>query len=177
MKSDIFKLREEILKEHSRAQCNKITAWVGAAQKRFDELFNLFLNDEYRVTQRAAWPLSYCVSGHPEFIKKRFPELIKNLNKPRIHDAVKRNTVRILQGIDIPKKYQGEVMNICFHYVESPGEAVAIKAFSLTILGNLAKLYPDIVPEIKILIEEQMPNQTAAFKSRAKRLLKVFDKS
>jgi hypothetical protein len=59
--------------------------------------------------------------------------------------------------------------------VESPTEAVAIKAFSLTILGNLAKKYPEIIPEIKLLIQDQMPDQTAAFKVRAKKLLKEFE--
>ena len=66
----IYNLREEILKEHSRAQCSKIAKWVGNDQKRFDELLQLFLNDEYRVTQRAGWPLGYCVEAHPELIKK-----------------------------------------------------------------------------------------------------------
>lgn len=172
---ELFNLREEILKEHSKAQCNKITAWVGDQQERFDELFNLFLSDDYKITQRAAWPMSYCVSANPHFIKKRFGELIKNLYKPALHDAIKRNTVRILQEMDVPKKYQGEVMNICFQYVESPTEAVAIKAFSLTVLGNLSKLYPEILPEIKLLIEEQLPNQTAAFKSRARRILQSIE--
>ena len=172
----IFDLRAEILKEHSTTQRDKIIAWVGDDQKRFDELFNLFLNGEYRVTQRAAWPISHCVVEHPSLIKKRFHELIKNLQKPGIHDAVRRNTVRILQEIDIPKKYHGEVMDCCFRYVESPTEAVAVKAFSLTVLGKLAKLYPDILPEIKLLIEQQLPHQTAAFISRAKGLLKETGK-
>lgn len=171
-----FNLRSTILQEHSKAQCNKIIEWVGDNQQRFDELFNLFLHDEYRVTQRAAWPVSYCVENHPGFIKKQFGALIKNLYKPGIHNSIKRNTVRILQEIDLPKKYQGEVMNLCFEYVESPSEPVAIKAFALTVLGNLAKFYPDILPEIKLLIEEQLPHQTAAFKSRAKHLLKSFEK-
>ena len=48
-------------------------------------------------------------------------------------------------------------MSICFRHVESPTEAVAIKAFSLTVLSNLAKQYPEILPEIKLLIEEQLP--------------------
>ena len=168
-----FNLREEILNEHSKVQCDKIVKWVGTDQKRIDELFHLFLHDEYRVTQRAAWPLSYSVSAHPDFIKKRLGELIKNLHKPGIHDAIKRNTIRILQEIEIPERHQGEVMNICFEYVQSPTEAVAVKAFSLTVLGNLAKLYPEILPEIKLLIEEQLPHQTAAFKSRAKYFLKA----
>jgi len=81
-------LREEILQEHSKAQCNKIVNWIGDSQKRFDELFGLFLNDEYRVTQRAAWPLSYSVAAHPEFIKKNFSKLINNLKKPGLHNCV-----------------------------------------------------------------------------------------
>lgn len=62
-------------------------------------------------------------------------------------------------------------MEICFGYLGSPKEAVAIKVFSLTVLGNLAKSYPEIIPEIKVLIEEQLPRQTVGFKSRAQKLL------
>ncbi|MDB5277559.1 MAG: hypothetical protein JWR61_2514 [Ferruginibacter sp.] len=164
-------LEDEILKEHSREQCNTIVQWVGKSQQRFDELFALFLRGEYRITQRASWPLSYCVEAHPEFIKNHFENLLNNLQRPGVHDAVKRNTIRLLQYADIPEKFRGRVMDMCFKSVASPTEAVAIKAFSLTVLGNLAKLYPEILPEIKLLVREQLPYQTAAFKSRAKPFL------
>jgi hypothetical protein len=59
-------------------------------------------------------------------------------------------------------------MELCFQYLASPSVAVAIKAFSLTVLNNLSKKYPEIISEIKLLIEEQLPHQSAAFKSRAK---------
>ena len=167
-------LRQEILKEHSKAQCNKIVEWVGNSQERFDELFRLFLNDEYRVVQRAAWPVSYCAIANPGLIKKHFGSLLTNLQKPNLHDAVKRNSIRLLQDVPIPRKYQGDVMTICFNYLVSPTEPVAVKAFSLTVLGKLANNYPEIIPEIKLLIEDQLPQQTAAFKSRAKKLLKLF---
>ncbi len=107
-------------------------------------------------------------------MKKNFEKLINNLGKPDRHDSMKRNTVRLLQQIEIPEKLEGVVMEICFNYVESPKEAVAIKAFSLTILSKLAKKYPEIIPEIKLLIEEQLTHQSAAFKSRAKKFLKEF---
>ncbi|MEO8820593.1 MAG: hypothetical protein ABI267_03135 [Ginsengibacter sp.] len=164
-------LRKQILQEHTKANCQKIIDWVGNDISRFNQLFNLFLNDEYRITQRAAWPMSYCAIAHPELMKDNFEKLIKNLEKPGIHDSVKRNTVRLLQQINIPLPYEGPVMNLCFQFVESPKEAVAIKAFSLTILGNLSKKYPEIIPEIKLLIENQLSQQTAAFKQRAKKLL------
>lgn len=167
-----MKLREEILKEHSKEQCAAIVAWVGSSKKRFNELFDIFLNDEYRVVQRAAWPVSYCVEAHPQLINDHFESLVKKLQEPGIHDAVKRNSTRLLQHVNIPEEWQGPVMNICFDYVTNPGEAVAIKAFSLTVLANLAKHYPEIIPEIKLVIEEQVEEQSPAFKGRAKKILK-----
>jgi hypothetical protein len=164
-------LREEILSEHSKAQCNKIVQWVGDSQQRFNKLFYLFLNDEYHVVQRAAWPVSYCVIAQPKFISRNFEKLIKNLDKPDLHDSVKRNSIRLLQHVDIPEKFQGEIMEICFKYMASPAEPVAVKVFSLTVLDNLSKKYPEIIPEIKVLIDEQLSHQTIAFKTKAKKLL------
>ena len=63
-------------------------------------------------------------------------------------------------------------METSIRFLESPTKAIAVKAFSLTVLGNLSKHYPDIIPELKLVIEDQLPCQTAAFKSRAKWLLK-----
>jgi len=165
-----FNVQEQLLKEHSKAQCLRIVNWVGADQKRFDELFHIFLTGQYREVQRAAWPVSYCVIAQPQLIKKHWKKLVTNLQKPGIHDAVKRNSVRLLQDITIPEKYEGQLMDICFGFVASPAEPVAVKAFSITILGNLAKKYPEILPELKVLIEDQLPHQSTAFKSRAKKL-------
>lgn len=169
-------LREEILQEHSKKQCTKIVHWVGVNQQRFDELFTLFLQDEYRVTQRASWPLRYCVMANPIFIKKHWKKLVDNLKKSDLHDAIKRNTISLLQEIKIPEKHQGDIMDICFSFLASPTEALAVKAFSMTVLANLAKLYPEIKTELRLLIEDQYPNQTAGFKSRAKKVLKQLDK-
>lgn len=167
-----MKLREAILKEHSKEQCAAIVAWVGDSQRRFDELFAVFLNDEHRLVQRSAWPVSYCVEAYPSFINKHFANLIQKLEEPGIHDAVKRNSVRLLQHVTIPEPFQGPIMNICFDYLSRPGEAVAIKAFSMTVLANLAKDYPDIIPELKTVIEEQIENESPAFKGRAKKIFK-----
>ena len=166
-------LRQTILAEHSKANCNKIVQWVGNSQKRFTELCDLFLNSEYRVNQRAAWPLSYCVIDHPELISPHLVKLVKNLHKAGIHDSIKRNTVRLLQYIDIPKKFQGEIMDICLGYISSPAEPVAVKAFSLSILQKLSQQYPEIKNEVRLIIEERWPYETAAFHSRAIKFLKA----
>src|SRR5687767_12377263 len=110
-------LKATLLEEHSKAQCEKIVRYIGNNKRRFDELMKLFFAGEYRVTQRAAWPMSYCVEDHPELIVPYLKKLIELLEKPVIHDAVQRNIVRLLQNISIPKRYHGRVMNACFNLV------------------------------------------------------------
>ncbi len=167
-----MRLREQLLKEHSKATCDKIVQWINHDQQRFDELFELFVSNEYRVVQHAAWPLSYAVIRHPSLIKKHFSRLFANLAQAGIPAAVKRNTLRLLQDIDAPKKYHGRLMDTCFTYISSPGETAAVKAFSITVLEKLSKQYPAIIPEIKLLVAENYDRETPAFKSRANRFLK-----
>lgn len=171
-----MQLKEEILKEHSKAQCIKIVNWVGNNQQRFNSLFELFLANEYRVAQRAAWPVSYCVMANPHFISGHWKSLVDNLKKNNLHNAVKRNSIRLLQSVEVPEKYQGDIMDICFRYLGSTAEPLAVKVFSMTVLGNLANKYPEIKSELKLMIEDQLPHQTAGFKSRAKKVLKQLEK-
>jgi hypothetical protein len=161
-------LKEALLKEHSKKQCSRIVAYIGNDKVRFGALMKLFFEGQYRVTQRAAWPMSYCIRSHPALIKPFFKPLLDNLGKVNLHDAVIRNTVRLLQDVEVPKKYHGKLMNICFEYIQANGTAVAIKAFCLTILKNLAVTYPEIVPEIKLIVNERWDHETSAFRTRAK---------
>jgi hypothetical protein len=169
----MLNLRTTLLAERSKAQTTRIIKWIGSDQKRFDELFHLFLNDEYRVVQRAAWPLSYCVISNPQLIRKHFAKLVKSMKKPGLGDSVKRNTVRLLQHIEIPTKFHGDIMSSCFDYIIDPKEKVAVKVFSLSILDDLSKQYPEIRQELKTIIEDRWDSETAAFRSRAKKILKA----
>jgi hypothetical protein len=112
----MLNLRTTLLAERSKAQTTRIIKWIGSDQKRFDELFHLFLNDEYRVVQRAAWPLSYCVISNPQLIRKHFAKLVKSMKKPGLGDSVKRNTVRLLQHIEIsheiPWRYNEQLFRL-----------------------------------------------------------------
>lgn len=169
-------LRQQLFAEHSRANCETIVAWIGDRQDRFDTLFDIFCCDEYRLSQRAAWPVSYAVEAHPQLIKKQFKRLVGNLEKPGVHVAVKRNSIRVLQEIAIPKIYHGRVMNACFAFIADPQEAAAVKAFAIRVLENLADQYPDIIPELTTTLEELYPNETPAFRSRAKAFFKKMAK-
>lgn len=169
-------LEQSILAEHSKAQCMRIAHYIGNDKTRFAELMKLFLRGDYRVTQRAAWPLSICVEAYPVLISPWYAQLLRKLEEPNIHGAVTRNIMRTLQHVNIPKKYQGSIMNSCFNYIADPKAAVAVKAFSLTILQHLVKDYPEIAPELITIIEDRWDQETPAFHSRARKLLKSLKK-
>lgn len=167
-------LTKTLLKEHSKAQMTKIVDYVGKNDTRFKVLVEVYFAGPYRVTQRAAWPLSYCVEHHPGLVKPYLKRLLDFLDKPGIHNAVKRNTLRLLQYVDLPKRLHGRVADLCFQYLQSKGEPVAVKAFSLTVLQRIVEVQPELGTELKIIIEDQLPYASPAFRSRAMKVLKVI---
>jgi hypothetical protein len=169
-------IRDEILKEHSKTQALKVAAYACASKKNFKELMDCFMDGEYRLSQRAAWSVSWAAKKKPEMVRPHLKEIVSQLQKKDIHDSVIRNAVRILEDIEIPEELHGEVLNACFGFIESPATATAIKAFSLTTLFNLSKHYPEIRSELKLIIEERWDTETAAFKSRGKKILAALNK-
>ncbi len=165
-------LVKALLKEHSKAQCNRIVEYIGTDKDRFRELVEVFTTGTYRITQRAAWPLSYCAEYHPELIKPHLKKLIHNLNQPGLHDAVKRNTVRFLQFTSIPKSLQGITAQVCFDLLQNRKEAIAVRVFSMTVLANIAKHQPELKSELKIIIEDTLPYGSPGFVSRGRKILK-----
>lgn len=166
-------LEDILINEHSKTTCDKIVHWVGNKQHRFDQLFSLFIGNDPLLAQRASWPLGYAAVANPRLIDKHFKELIENVKKKGVHNAIKRNTVRILQDISIPEDLQGDVMSLCFDYLMSPEEKPAIKAFSLTVLQNLSVQYPEILPELRTIIEDRWDIESKAFQSRARKILRL----
>jgi hypothetical protein len=169
-------LREEILKEHSKRQTRKIVDYIGDDGQRFGKLMALFLNDEYRVVQRSAWMVSECGINFPRLVKPYLKQMTSYLVKPGTHPAVKRNILRIFQFTDLPKGLQGKVADLCFGFLLSKDEAIAVKAFSMTVLSNIAKQNPDLKNEIKLVVEDMLPYGSAGLRSRGKRTLKELEK-
>ena len=169
-------IREEILKEHSKEHALKIAAYACSSKKHFKELISCFLDPEYRVAQRAAWSVCWAAKKNREMVNPYVGALVAQLRRKDVHDAVIRNSVRVLEDIDIPESFHGEVMDACFDFIEKPSTPVAIKAFSLTTLFNLSNQYPEIKHELKLIIEERWDTETAAFRSRGKKILAAFNR-
>ena len=170
-------LREAILKEHSKAQALKIADWVGNNETHFALLMHLFLKDEYRVVQRSAWIVSMVADRHPSLLHSHLNAMVKRMEEQNLPVAVKRNVIRILQDIPITKKLQGAIMDICFHFLSDPKEAIAVRCFSMTVLANLSKDHPEIKNELNTVVKSALEEKpSAGFRARARKILKEIDK-
>ena len=162
-------LRETILEKHSKEQMLRVVNYVGDDKKRFDELMQLFFLGEYRVSQRASWAVSHCIQKNPTFAQKYLPQMLDNLKNP-IHNAVVRNTLRVLDLVNIPKQLHAQTLDICFNFISKHSTPIAVKAFSIGVMQKLSNIYPELKNELKSLIENQLPNASPSFISRAKRI-------
>ena len=101
-----------------------------------------------------------------------FQEMIRRAEEPGVHVAVRRNVVRLLQFVEIPRQLQGEVVNLCFTFLTAIDSPVAVKVFSMSVLANIAKKEPDLRNEIRPLIEQMLPYGSPGIRSRATKVLK-----
>lgn len=168
-------LEAEILEEHSKRQAVRIASWIGTDRTRFRQLMGLFLKGEYRTTQRSAWIVNLCADKHPLLIRPYLKQMITRMQEPGVHDAVKRNVIRILQFIPIPDKLLGEVTSVCFEYLSSPNEPIAVRVFSMTVLANIAKKEPDLKNELRLTIQQQLSHASMGICSRARKVLDMIE--
>jgi hypothetical protein len=170
-------LHDVILEEHSKANTLKITNYIGDDKVRFKELMQLFFGDEYRVTQRAAWAVGNCAEVYPQLLKPYMLKMTSNLYRENLHDAIKRNTLRVFQFVEIPESIQGKVYDVCMKYLLSINESIAVKAFSITVLHKISMLHPDLQDELKLVLNELYKHETSpAIISRCKKALTEMDR-
>jgi hypothetical protein len=165
-------LKARILKEHSKRQTVRITGWIGADPERFRELMELFLHDERVVTQRAAWIIGHCGERHPGLIMPWLGEILKKIQEPGVHDAVPRNMIRFLAGIDIPRKFLGTAVSLCFDYAASPSRPIAVRVHALSVLERAARKEPDLKAELRAVIQQMLPGGGPGLRACARHVLK-----
>jgi hypothetical protein len=171
-----MELETEILREHSKRQVVRIAGWVGNDRRRFKQLMRLFLHGERIVTQRSAWIVSYCVQNHPHLANPWLKEMLKKMQEPGVHDAVKRNVTRLLECVEIPKSLLGKVVSICFENLNSVESPIAVKAFSMGVLFRASEQEPDLKHELMQVIEQMQPFVGPALQARGRQVLKRLER-
>jgi hypothetical protein len=164
-------IRQALTAEHSKRQTIAIVEFIGDDARRFAELMKIFFAGEYGLTQRAAWPMNYCAERRPELIRPYLPKLLDCLARDDMHDAVKRNVLRLLQYVEIPRRLAGKVYSHCADLIDDACEPAAVRAFALTVAARIARSEPDLMNELRLVVRKHLSHTTAAFQKRAREIL------
>jgi hypothetical protein len=163
-------LRTTLAAGYSLGSVKRIVEWIGVDAERVAALMHVFTQSEYRICQRAAWVVGHVGQKRPHLLEPWLSLLIEQLARTDAHDAIRRNAARVLEEITLPNELLDEAADACFKAVADPNCAVAIRAFSLTTLNDVCQRIPELWPELKLIVEEQLPIAKPAFLHRAKRL-------
>jgi len=165
-------VEKEILEVRSKTQVLKLVKWVGNDKMRFQQLMKYMIYGEDHLAKNSAWILGHSAELYPALATPWLQAMIKILQRRGVHDAVKRNVVRILQFVDIPHKFRGKVVNLCFEFISSLTEPIAVRTFSMSVLATIALEEPILRKEFEIVVRQVFPYATPAFRARAKKYLK-----
>ena len=164
-------IEQEILAVRSKDQVLKFVQWVGRDKRRFRQLMDFFLQRDDALAKKSAWIVGHCAERNPHLVYPWLKLIVKKMKESDAQKAVKRNIMRILQFVDIPRTLQGVVANLCFELLSSLEEPIAVRALSMTVLAKIAKEEPELKKELEVVVRQMLPYATPAFRARAKRIL------
>lgn len=168
-------LKSILLQRSSKSKIEKVAQQVCLNSVLYQELIELIIKGQPPIPQYGAWLLQHCSNHSPALIRPYVSRLLK-LIEGDVHDGVRRGVLRSLALIDLPEPDIGKAADLCFGYLEDPKEAVAVRVFSMSILGNICKKEVELIGELTLLIESVMPTGSAALSARGRMTLKKLSK-
>lgn len=152
------------------------------------KLLDILFRVDDKISPRAAWVFEFMCNHRIEAIIPYLDTFTKNLNKVHLDSAV-RPVAKICEMLakaytakednaiktSLNATHKERIIETCFDYMIND-EKVAPKAYGMITLFLLGKEYDWVHPELILILERDFTLQSAAFKARARHILKKLKK-
>ena len=185
--------KEELYKElsyinHSRDNRKKYASLVISNPDLIPKVIDILFQVNDKTSFRAAWLLEFVARENLDSILPYLDGFIENMHTVHLDPAV-RPVAKICEYLieayyhrdnNHTKDYlklahKEKIIELSFDYMITD-QKVAAKAYSMNSLYLLGKEYDWIHPELAMILERDFNSGTAAFKARARHLLKKLKK-
>ncbi|MFA6128371.1 MAG: hypothetical protein WC699_13795 [Bacteroidales bacterium] len=167
-----------ILSDSSCSLMEYTTAMVGHDAALFSDLMDLAYQQKSPLCMRAARVADLCSERNPELIRPHLVRLIRDL--PDLKDmAVKRVFMHILirHSWVENEEVMGKLVDTLFKWLMDDTQAVSVRNYSMVILQNISKIWPDLKGEMIAVLEETIPLwDSAALQSVGRKRLRQLRK-
>ncbi|HTF80229.1 MAG TPA: hypothetical protein VL947_00835 [Cytophagales bacterium] len=174
-----FMIENDLVSKILRAKSRQ--SWQGLAREcasdpmQITYLLDILLSSQPRLQQCASNVVNHYFELHPEQLSAYAATIIQALQPRVVPSAVKRTVMRLMQQVSLNHLSEtdfGFLVDRCFGYLQDANEAIAVRAFSLTIAHKASLIHPELRNELKPILNHVMDYGSAAEKSRARKILK-----
>ncbi|WP_194768066.1 adenylosuccinate lyase [Tamlana sp. I1] len=169
---------------HSREKREYYAQLVLANPELVPKLIEILFMVNDKISPRAAWVLEFMCSENTAPLLPYLDEFTAQINKVHLDSAV-RPVAKICEILAthytakednsvktaLTQIHKERIIETCFDYMIND-EKVAAKAYGMTTLFMLGKDYDWVHPELKIILNRDFHVQSAAFRARARHILK-----
>lgn len=153
-------------------KANQLANYLSKNQKEIKSLIKSLKSDDIEFTKKAAWCLGKLGEVCPKALEKHQGELLKILLDNTRHNAVYRNIFRVFCFQNPTAKNEGDFINLAISYFEDVTQASAVRAFALKGMAPILKKHPELIQEVKSIIEWSWDSFTPGLRSISKNTIK-----
>ena len=162
-------LRSLLLAEMSRKNSDFVKDVVLSNPQLFEELAQLALLNEEPVSRRAMWVIDIASEENPTILEPYLTDLIANLSNFN-HDGLKRHTLRMLSRYDIRFDDFLHILDLCFEFIKSAKESIAVRYQAMNLLYVMSNKEPDLKYELATTVEMLMHEGSPGLKNQSRKL-------
>lgn len=139
-----------------------------------DEAMELALSDKQPYSWRAAWLLWSYLDENDNRIKKHFGKIVSSLKGKK--DGHQRELLKMLLLVELEKKYEGELFNICTDIWEQINKDPSVRLTALKFLFKIIERHPELSREITFITQEHyLESSSPAVKKSISKMIKKFN--
>jgi len=150
--------------------------YIKTNPNQLQNLIDMSFSDSQPEGWRAAWILADFVKNDIQIRKKIQPlsskivASFKTFNSP----GQIREFLKVIQYLDVSGKDMGLLIDMCFDWLLDRKIDQSFRVHAMQIIYDYSKKEPDLQPELKAILEQEMEYALPGFKSRGKKILKLI---
>ena len=141
-----------------------------------EDLFQIIKNKtEYPYSEHASWILTHFTKAKPKLTQLKIKLLIDILFETD-NQSVLRNVLNTLNHLELSDYRESELIDLLVNFILDKKNKVALHVYSIQLLTQFIKKYPDLKQEIDQVLTIQVENASPAYIAAVKAYHKTFAK-
>jgi hypothetical protein len=125
---------------------------LNTSPTHFEDAVTLSLSKKQPQNWRACWILNHCLKKNDDRILSKVNSFIDSL--PDKEDGHQRELLKLLNKCTPGKSSEGKLFNICVDIWINIGKSPSVRITAFKTMVKIAKNYPDLNEELKLLSED-----------------------